>query len=110
MEELALTDPVTEPAKTKATYKVIQLVLNWEIVAVPTETEPGQVAIQLRDNLGGMFSHMYTGQAAQDYIKFINSANFTTKSLHKRILERLSADGVLPGTVTGTPDPPTTEL
>ena len=109
MEELELTDPVTEPAKTTSTFHVVSLTLNHEAPAVIPE--PGQettamVNIGLKDNLGKPWSYQYTGQVALDYIKFINTANFTVKSLHKRILERLSTDGVLPGTVTGTPDPP----
>lgn len=106
MEELVLTTPEVKPEEVKNKYKVTILTMNWESTPVPTETVPGQVFIQLKDNLGGYFSYSYYGQQAQDYIKFINTANFTTKSLHKRILERLSTDGVLPGTVTGTPDPP----
>jgi hypothetical protein len=114
MEELVLTDPVVEPEKVSHTYRVISLTLEHESTAaaglpVPPGFEPGLVLIQLKDNLGVPFTHRYTGQQALDYIKFINTANFTTKSLHKRILERLSTDGVLPGTVTGTPDPPVTQ-
>jgi hypothetical protein len=95
MEELVLTDPVVEPEKVKNKYKVVSLTMNHESQLF---------GIQLKDNLGGMFAHQYVGQEAVDYIKFINTANFTTKSLHKRVLEKLAADGVLPGTVTGAPD------
>lgn len=97
MEELELTDPVVT---TTTTYKVQSLTFD------TAHLSGGYVGIHLIDNLGGRFGHAYTGQEALDYIKFVNTANFTVKSLHKRILERLSADGVLPGTVTGAPDPP----
>jgi len=110
MEELVLTDPVVKPAETTSKFKVIMLVLDHETIVTfppPAETLPGLVMIKLKDDLGKYHTHQYTGQVAQDYIKFINTANFSTKSMHKRILERLSTDGVLPGTVTGTPDPPT---
>lgn len=107
MEELVLTDPVVKPEEVTSKYKVVSLTLNNDTSVPVPGGQPGLVTIQLRDNLGGVFNHQYTGQTAIDYIKFINTANFTTKSLHKRILERLSNDGVLPGTVTGTPDPPT---
>ena len=109
MEELELTDPVVEPEKVTTTFHVVSLLLNHEAPAMmPTPEQPTTaiVKIDLKDNLGKPWSYSYTGQTALDYIKFINTANFTTKSLHKRILERLSNDGVLPGTVTGTPDPP----
>jgi hypothetical protein len=110
MEELILTDPEVKPEEIKNTYKVASLTLDHEAVPVapppPELPVPGLVRIVLRDNLGGTFTHQYTGKTATDFIKYINTANFTTKSLHKRILERLSTDGVLPGTVQGTPDPP----
>ena len=111
MEELVLTDPVIKPAETTTKFKVISLTLDYEgagaPVPPPAVTPVGLVSIKLKDDLGKYYTHQYTGQTAIDYIKFINTANFTIKSLHKRILERLSTDGVLPGTVTGTPDPPT---
>lgn len=95
MEELVLTEPVTA---TRAKYKVISLTFDLN------HPSGGLVGIRLEDNLGVPFFHSYDGQAAKDYIKFVNTANFTTKSLHKRILERLSTEGVIPGTVTGAPD------
>ena len=104
MEELVLTDPVVTPEQISNKYRVVSLVLNHE--ASSPGGVPGLVMIQLRDNLGLPFAHQYTGQAALDMIKWLNTANFTTKSMHKRILEKLSNDGVLPGSVTGTPDPP----
>jgi hypothetical protein len=112
MEELVLTDPVTEPAKTKASFRVVSLLLDYEAIALPQPPPPapqvpGLMRIQLQDNLGNPYRYEYVGQVAQDYIKFINTANFTINSLHKRILQRLSTDGVLPGSVAGTPDPPT---
>lgn len=110
MEELVLTTPEVKPEEVKNKYKVMSLLMDHEYAVViappPAPSETGLFRIQLKDNLGGIIMHQYTGKAATDYIKFINTANFTTKSLHKRILERLSADGIIPGTVTGTPDPP----
>lgn len=105
MEELELTDPVTTPPATTATYKVVSLALDWTRVQTPTTTEPGVVTVHLRSNLGEPFSHQYLGKEATDLMKWMNTANFSTSSMHKRILQKLSADGVLPGTVTGAPDP-----
>ncbi len=111
MEELVLTDPEVKPEEVKNTYKVMSLLMDHEYAVViappPAPSETGLLRIILKDNLGGTFMHQYVGKPATDFIKYINTANFTTKSLHKRILERLSADGVIPGTVTGTPEPPT---
>ena len=108
MEELALTDPVVIPEQVTAKYRVVSLTLNLEFLN-PPETVPGAILIGLRDNNDAMSSYAYHGQTAKDMIKFLNTANLTTKSMHKRILERLSADGLLPGTVVGTPDPPAGE-
>lgn len=107
MEELVLTDPVVVPATTTNKFKVISILFDLEaLLTIPT---PGQstgplVKLRLKDNLDKPYNYEYTGQTALDMIKFMNTANFTTKSMHKRILERLSADGVLPGTVAGAPD------
>jgi len=105
MEELVLTDPVVVPETVTAKYRVLSLTLNLEWMALPTSA-PGLIAIDLKDNNDERFSHRYEGDEATDLIKFLNTANLSTKSLHKRILEKLSNDGVLPGTVVGAPDPP----
>jgi len=103
-EELILTDPVVEPEKVVNKYKVVGINLDQEW-QTSTPNVVGLVAIRLRDNLGGYLFHQYEGQLAIDYMKFINTANFSTKSLQKRILERLTNEGVLPpGNVQGTPD------
>lgn len=104
-EELVLTDPVVIPEKVTNKYKVVSLTFSLEQLTPPA-TVPGLVLIQLRDNNGESSQYTYTGQQAVDYIKFLNTANFTTKSMQRRILEKLSNDGLLPGTVVGTPDPP----
>jgi hypothetical protein len=106
-EELTLTDPVVVPEKVTDKYHVTSLTMTTELpAATPPGIEPGMLAIQLRDNQGGTFSHSYTGAQAIDMIKWLNTGNFTTTSMHKKILNRLSTDGFLPGTVTGAPEPP----
>jgi hypothetical protein len=107
MEELELTDPVVVPEKVTHKYRVVSLLLNMETVTTPLG-DPGLLNIQLRDNNQETTSYQYVGADAVDLIKWINTANFTTTSMHKRILQKLSNDGLLPGTVTGTPDPPVT--
>lgn len=105
MEELVLTDPIVEPEKVTNKYRVVALTLDMEVVAGVPGTPPGLVAIKLRDNYDVPSSYQYIGPEAVTMIKTLNTANLTTKSLHKRVLEKLSNDGKLPGTVTGTPDP-----
>jgi hypothetical protein len=102
MEELVLTEPDVIPEKVTNKYHVISLTLDMTTVAL--DGEPGLIGIILRDNNGERFTHSYVGKQAMDLIKFLNTANLTTKSMHKRVLEKLSADGVLPGSVTGAPD------
>ena len=102
MEELILTSPVVTPSTTTSKYHVVSLTLDTE--AGNRGSAPGLISIRLKDNLGALSSYKYEGQQAIDMIKVLNTANLTTKSMHKRALERLSADGFLPGTVQGQPD------
>lgn len=93
METWTLTTPVS---KTVTTYQVAMLQLNWLQAAV---------YVELRPDSGDRITHVYTGEAAINLMTTLNRANFSTKSLHKRILEQLAADGVInPGTATGVPD------
>jgi hypothetical protein len=102
MEELVLTDPVVVPEKVTAKYRVISLTMSLE---GNPGAEPGQILIMLRNEHNEPSNYSYSGAEATAMIKQLNTANLTTKSMHKRILEKLSNDGKLPGTVTGTPDP-----
>jgi hypothetical protein len=70
-----------------------------------TEMEPGWVQIKLKDDTGAYSFYQYKGKQAVQMIQTLNTANLSTKSMQKRILEKLSNDGLLPGTVQGTPDP-----
>ena len=101
MEQLDLTNPVTTPAVTTANYRVIVLLLDW---VQATAAGPGLVSITVRDNNGVESTYQYHGAEAISLMKWMNTANFTVNSIHKRILQKLSADGFLPGTVTGAPD------
>lgn len=103
MEELTLTDPVVVPEKVTNKYHVVAVSMDMEAMA--HATEKGQILIRLRDNYDAPSNYQYTGSQAITLIKTLNTANLTTKSMHKRILEKLSADGLLVGTVSGTPDP-----
>lgn len=103
MEELILTDPVVVPEKVTNKYHVISLLLDMESV-MTLDGKPGFISIILKNNNNERSNYSYTGDSAIAMIKQLNTANLTTKSMHKRILERLSSDGLLPGTVTGVPD------
>lgn len=97
-EQLDLTNPVTA-------LRVSHLVLNYGDV----DTALIEIRVTGATNETGatVHAHTYAGQQARDFLKFMNTANFAppNKSMHKRILEKLVNDGVLAGTVSGTPDP-----
>ncbi len=110
-EELILTTPVQPPAPAPTTkYRVSAFTMDLEAVAAlssPTggTADPGLVSIKLKDDAGNYSSYQYTGKSATQMIQQLNTANLTNKSMQRRILEKLAADGLLPGTVQGTPDP-----
>jgi len=112
-EELTLTDPVVVPEKVTDTYSVSALtldsVVNAEMALPPAVSTPGMVLVTVRDNFGVTNTHRYTGQLAQDMIKYLNTGDFTVESMHRKILQKLSLDGLLVGTVSGTPEPPPSE-
>ncbi len=48
---------------------------------------------------------VYKGAEALTLARLMNTADFSTKSLHTRILEKLVADGKIPaGTIAGAPE------
>jgi hypothetical protein len=98
-EELTLSDPVTRPSTDD--YRVHRLDLN---------ATDGTVSITVVGTVGEMKTFHYSGAQGRNYIKIVNTGNFSVTSLQRRVLERLVTDGFLPaGTVTGTPDPPAAE-
>lgn len=95
METITLTSPEVQPQIVTADYRVRRLVLDVEAPAI---------IIQVRGTNGEAKEFSYQGATAQALLQALNTANLTTKSLQRRILEKLIADGKLVGTVTGTPD------
>lgn len=92
-ELITLTTPVTPPTLT--TYTVRQLVLDRDIP---------RIEILLRGNNGESFRHTYTSTTATAFLNNLNTRNFTSTSMQTEILKRLNADGVLVGSVSGSPD------
>ncbi len=88
MENLNLTVKV-------GAYRVTTLVLDWEGAVI---------GISLKNEGGDTFYHSITGPAALTLMATLNKLDLSTKSLHRRIMERLVADGVLAGAISGTPD------
>lgn len=104
MEELVLTDPVVQPEVVTNKFRVTSILMNWEGMPA-ADGVPAYMQIDLKDNNNAARTVSYEGQIAKDYIKFINTGNFSVNSLNKRLLQKLSADGQLPGTVVGAPEP-----
>jgi hypothetical protein len=96
-ETFELTTPIVQPART--TYHVARVDLQWDAQVV---------YVEVRSNDGKRIEKTYTGADAVTLMRGLNTANLTTLSLNKRVLNRLVADGVFvlegAGTVTGTPD------
>lgn len=105
MEDLVLTAPEVIPQITTATYRLVGLFLDWERTTI---------VVRLRGANGETKSFTYggndpsTSQAektkALNLMIGLNKANLSIKSLQRRVLEQLTADGLLVGGVSGTPD------
>lgn len=93
MEQLTLATPVQPPTLTS--YRVDTLSLHWS---------DASIAIGLRGPNGETATFTYTGPQATVLMQVLNTSDLSTKSLHRRILEKLAADGYLTGSITGSPD------
>lgn len=93
MEIITLATPVTTPSIT--TWRVSSLLLDWDAAVI---------AISLRGSGGERLSHTYAGAQATSLMTALNKANLTSNSLHKRVIQRLIDDGMLAGTISGSPD------
>lgn len=93
MEKITLTTPIS--TTDLINYTVKRLDLNWSDAILH---------VDVLSNIGKQFSHEYRGIDATNKMIALNKANLSVKSLHRRILEQLITDGILAGTVEGTPD------
>ena len=119
MEKVEFTSP--EPLGTPST--------DIRIIGLEILTEPPLIRVMLKDSEGRLSNVYYreepaaaaipedpgppivpavpevTGNEVRDMIRFLNKADLSSKSLNKRIMERLLADGHIgAGTITGTPE------
>lgn len=92
-ESLVLTTPVAGPQITS--YRVTRLNLR----RLPSAF----IGIDVIDNNGLESSFIYEGDVAKTLLNQLNTMNFTSTSLEKRVLLRLISDGYLVGSVSGTP-------
>ncbi len=95
-EALTLTTPITRSVPDTTTYRVRRIVFGFD---------ENFLHISLRDNNAVETHYRYDGPDAVALMRALNKTNLSTKSLHRRILERLRADGRIDaGPVTGSPD------
>ena len=101
MEQLDLTSPLAYAARVEqsvevSTYRVVSIYFDWEAPLI---------VVRVRDERNVIVSATYENATATTLMTQLNKLDLSTQSLHKRILNRLVADGKLPaGTVTGSPD------
>lgn len=99
-EILTLASPLTKPSQTTVRIERIIIDINQKSVLIQwlgTNGEPGSAAYPTPAS-----GAQPTGATL---ISSLNTANLSTISLVKRILQRLQTDGYLPaGTIAGTPD------
>ncbi len=88
MEKLTLTTPVDS-------YEITFLSMDWT---------NAHMVIGYKNELGQIHQLLVTGAPATTLMTAWNKADFSVTSIHKTCLEKLDADGVLVGTISGTPD------
>ena len=91
MEKLTLTTPVTT---TLTVWQPGVFNLDWT-----TNT----ITIDLVGSNGENLHKSYSGAVASSRLASVNAGIFTLVSFHKTAFTWLIADGVVAGTVTGTP-------
>ena len=90
-EQLDLSVPISI-----SSYRVIGLNLDWKgstITIFLESVTTGQQTV-----------YLYQKDEAQNLMITLNKMDLSVKSLQRRILEKLVADGHLTGTVSGSPD------
>lgn len=99
MEQIDLTVPVPSSGGT-GFWRVEDLDLRYR----PADTSKSKIRVGLIGDNNTRLVLGYVGTTAHTLIAQLNVANLSTTSLHKRVLNRLIADGKLAGTVSGSPD------
>lgn len=93
-EKLTLAAPQTFPS-----------ILDFSVERMDLNRRDSRIHIEVISNTGVRKEHDYVGADAMTKMIALNKANLSIKSLERRIIEQLQADGVLPaGTISGTPD------
>lgn len=86
---------ITSPPPQQTTWRVNEIYLNWDAASIQ---------IGLKGTNGEAKTASYSGATATTFLQQLNKLDMSTTSLHKRIINRLVADGIIAGTVSGSPD------
>jgi hypothetical protein len=93
MEQVDLTNPIT--------------VSNYHVQKMLLDVDEKSITIYLKDNIGGtIITKIYsevTNPTGATLLHNLNTGNFTVNSLLKAVYNRLINDGVINGTVSGSP-------
>ena len=91
-ERIDLTNPIVRPI---VSYSIAYLGFDWR---------NKRIAVEMIGDDGSPFNHTYEGPIAETLMIQINKANNSTKSMQRRVIEKLIADGFLSGSISGVPD------
>lgn len=87
------------------TTPIVVNVTTWKVNELHLSRKHSSIFVEVERSDGVTIQWTYWGTVALTLINALNKANLTVKSLEKRILEQLAADGIITaGAVTGTPD------
>lgn len=79
-------------------------ITSYQILRITFDLFHSTIRIELGKNDGNAIVIGYDGAEANQLMKTLNTSNLTAISLHKRIFNKLIADGKLPtGNISGTP-------
>jgi len=93
MEQIDLTTPITQPSITN--YRLNKLDLRWL---------DQHIRIELVADSGEVIEHSYDGDIARNLMIALNKMDLSVKSLQRRVMEKLIADGIISGAISGAPD------
>lgn len=68
---------------------------SFEIVAIHKRRKPWSLHLELIDDQGKTYDKNYSGDTARQVIRQLNTANLSTKSEERRLLEWLQSTGEL---------------
>lgn len=78
--------------------------LTWTPIFLHLNWEQATIKIGFRGDNGEGTSVSYEGIEANSLLTTLDKANLPGKSLRRRVMEKIIADGKLSGTISGIPD------